>query len=261
MMDSALYVGTLRHRRFRPVHHEFSYHVFMAMLDIDRIPEVLSRSPFSSHNRFNWATFRDGDHMAAARAGNLRERLTADADAQGVTLPAGPIYLLTNLRYLGYNFNPISLYYCFEGPESGHNPPRVILAEVNSTFGETHNYWLDARKRAEIPGPLRFRSTKTMHVSPFMPMNLEYAFALTPPGESLVAHIATLDNREATAGPLFDATLTLERRPWTAAELHRALLRHPWMTARVIGAIHWEALRLWIKGAPFFPHPAAGGSR
>jgi DUF1365 family protein len=265
-MESAIYTGVLRHRRFRPVGHEFRYELFMAFLDIDRIPEVMSRSLFSSYNRFNWASFNDRDHFGDPRLG-LRERLTRDAAAQGVPLPEGPIFLLTNLRYLGYNFNPISFYYCFD--HGGGLP--AILAEVNSTFGESHNYWLSAHNSIEsagctgaagAPHGLRFRCAKKMHVSPFMPMDLNYDFVLTAPGERLVAHMTTLDQEPTAAGilaagTLFDATLTLERRPWTAGSLRGALMRHPWMTAKVIGGIHWEALRLYLKGAPVYTHPAA----
>lgn len=255
-MDSALYFGTLRHRRFRPIAHEFTYNVFMAFLDIDRIPELMSRSSFSSHNGFNWASFHDADHFGDPRL-HLRRRILADASQQGIELPNngnGPIFLLTHLRYLGYNFNPISLYYCCN--ENGE--PHVILAEVNSTFGERRNYWLSAANRRPEPSnnSLRYRCPKDMHVSPFMPMNLEYAFALTPPAGQLVAHMETLDQHREDQGPLFDATLNLHRRDWTAATLRHALLRHPWMTAKVIAAIHWQALKLYTKGAPVFTHPA-----
>ncbi|MEP7352231.1 MAG: DUF1365 domain-containing protein [Acidobacteriota bacterium] len=250
-MESALYFGTLRHRRFRPVPHEFHYNLFMAFLDIDRIPEVMSRSLFSSYNRTNWASFQQRDHFGDPRQ-SLRQRLMEDAAAQGITLPTGPIFLLTHLRYLGYNFNPISLFYCFDSKGT----VTAILAEVNSTFGERHNYWLSSANQMEAHNSLRFKCPKAMHVSPFLGMDLSYDFALTPPNDHLVAHMSTIDDATATDGALFDATLTLERRPWTAPELRRGLLRHPWMTAKVIGAIHWQALRLYRKGVPVYSHPA-----
>jgi uncharacterized protein len=236
-MESALYFGTLRHRRFEPVRHEFTYQVFMAMLDIDRIPEVMARSRFSSYNGFNWSAFCERDHFGDP-GHPLRERLKSDAARAGIMLPDEPIYLLTNLRYLGYCFNPISIFYC----------GGVMLAEVNNTFGESRNYWLSSANKA---GPNRFRCEKTLHVSPFNPMDLEYEFVLTKPEEDLVAHMNTLRGGKA----FFDATLTLERRDWTAANLRAGLARHPWMTAKVISAIHWQALRLFLKGAPVFTHP------
>jgi DUF1365 family protein len=251
-MESALYFGALRHRRFRPVAHEFRYGLFMAFLDIDRIPETMAQSRFASYNRFNWASFYEADHFGDPKL-PLRERLKRDAAAHGIELPAGQIFLLTHLRYLGYNFNPISLFYCFD--QQGRLP--VILAEVNSTFGETRNYWLSKANRTasngtDETGTQRFRCAKDMHVSPFMAMEHDYDFVLTPPTERLVAHMNVLD--DPANGRFFDATLTLDRRPWR--DLARGLLRFPWMTAKVVFAIHWQALRLYLKGAPVFTHPA-----
>ena len=243
----AIYTGTLRHRRFRPEPHQFTYSLFMAMLDVDRIPETMARSRISSYERFNWASFWEQDHFGDPKL-RLRARIAADARENGVELPDGPIYLLTHLRYAGYCFNPISLFYCCDG--QGH--VGAVLAEVRNTFGESRNYWLWAANRLEGGNSLRYKAEKSLHVSPFMPMELDYVFTLTEPGEKLVAHMETVDGGDA----LFDATLTLERREWSAANLRRELLRQPWMTAKVIGAIHWEALRLWIKKVPVFTHPA-----
>ena len=246
-MDSAIYKGTVRHRRFHPARHEFTYSLFMAFLDIDRIPEVMRRSRFSSHNRWNWASFFENDHFGDP-ALPLRERLASDAGAQGITLPDGPVFLLTHLRYLGYCFNPISLYFCYD--KAGGLG--TILCEVNSTFGESHNYWLGAHNRLPGGNSLRFHSPKAMHVSPFMGMNLDYEFVFTEPEERLVAHMNTLEG----GASFFDATLTLERQPWTGANLAAALAKQPWMTAKVVAAIHWEALRLWWKRVPVHTHPA-----
>jgi DUF1365 family protein len=152
------------------------------------------------------------------------------------------------MRYLGYNFNPISLFYCCDA--SGKL--EIILAEVRNTFGESHNYWLHPGNAAGSANARHHRVSKQMHVSPFMDMGLDYQFVLTDPGEHLTAHMNTLDGGR----PTFDATLTLRREPWNARSLHRALAAHPWMTAKVIGAIHWEALRLWIKRVPVYTHPA-----
>jgi DUF1365 family protein len=245
-MESSLYFGTLNHRRLTPVHHEFRYGVFMAFLDIDKIPQLMARSRFSSYNRFNWTGFCEWDHFGDPRR-SLRARVTEDAERSGVKLPEGPIFLLTNLRYLGYCFNPISIFYCMG--KDGKSP--VLLAEVHNTFGEIRNYWLSPANQTVSNSAMSFRCQKTLHVSPFNDMNLEYDFVLTPPGETLVAHMNTL----RTGKSFFDATLTLERKPWTAQNLRAALVRHPWMTAKVIGAIHWEALRLFLKGAPVFTHP------
>ena len=247
--EAGLYAGTLRHRRFRPRSHAFTYNLFMAWLDIDRIPELMAQAPWTSYNRFNWASFEERDHFGDPRL-SLRERVAQDARAHGVPLPDGPIFLLTHLRYLGYCFNPISFYFCYR--KSGDLD--TILAEVNSTFGESRNYWLWPPNRQPPANALHYRCPKTMHVSPFMDMNLDYEFVLTDPGDKLVAHMNTIEIQSAK--PFFDATLALEHQPWTSRNLTRLLLRHPWMTAKVIGAIHWQALRLYLKRVPVFTHPA-----
>lgn len=243
MIDSGLFVGTLRHRRFRPVHHAFTYPLFMALLDIDRIPELMAVSRLTSHNRWNWASFDDRDHLGDPSR-PLRTRLVADAARHGIDLPDGPIFLLTHLRYLGFCFNPVSFFYCFDRAKQ----LRLVLAEVSNTFGGTHNYWLEPD-----PGSRTFRAAaaKSLYVSPFMPAAIDYGFAFTPPIDQLVAHMEA--NEQGSV--CFDATLTLERRPWQAAEIRRTLVRHPAMTASVMGAIHWQALKLWWKGAPVMPRP------
>lgn len=246
-MESAIYTGTLRHRRFEPARHEFTYPLFMAFLDIDRIPELMKVSPLSSYNRFNWASFDERDHFGDPVL-PLRERLKAEAEAHGVRLPDGPVFLLTHLRYLGYNFNPISLFYCF----TREGKLETILAEVKNTFGESCNYWLSAASREHPSKPHVYRCPKVMHVSPFLPMKLDYRFVLPPPGERLVAHMVTLDGEHSP----FDATLSLRSETWSAPSLHRALRQFPWMTAKVIVAIHWEALALYFKKVPVFTHPA-----
>jgi hypothetical protein len=257
-----LYTGTLRHRRFRPHRHEFTYKLFMAWLDIDRIPELMTQSPWTSYNRFNWASFQERDHFGDPRL-SLRERVAQDARTHGVPLPGGPIFLLTHLRYLGYCFNPISFFFCYD--QGGQLD--TVLAEVNSTFGESRNYWLWPRNRQPTANALdpkssahvlHYRCPKALHVSPFMEMNLDYEFALTEPGEKLVAHMNTHEcgPAEGSPRPLFDATLALEHEPWTARSLGLVLVRHPWITAKVIGAIHWQAFRLFLKRVPVYTHPA-----
>jgi uncharacterized protein len=239
--DAGIFVGTLCHRRLAPVPHRFTYPLFMALLDVDRIPELMRVSRLTSHNRWNWASFDDRDHLGDPRR-TLRERLTEDATRHGIELPEGRILLLTHLRYLGYCFNPVSFFYCFDASER----LRVVLSEVNNTFGGSHRYWLRPN-----PASRTFRSVtaKSLYVSPFLPADLDYAFAFTPPADRLVAQIQATEQ----GAVLFDATLSLKRRPWNAREIRRVLLNHPVMTARVITAIHGQALKLWWKGLPLVP--------
>jgi DUF1365 family protein len=229
------------------VPHRFSYPLFMALLDVDRIPELMRVSRLTSHNRWNWASFDDRDHLGDPRR-TLRERLTEDATRHGIELPEGRMLLLTHLRHLGYCFNPVSFFYCFDAAER----LRVVLAEVHNTFGGSHTYWLRPDPAART---FRAAAAKSLYVSPFMPVDLDYAFALTPPAGRLVAHMQTI--REGAV--LFDATLSLERRPWNATEIRRALLRYPVMTARVMAGIHCQALQLWWKGVPLVPRLTYNG--
>jgi uncharacterized protein len=246
-MQSGLYVGKLRHRRFSPRAHEFTYPVFMAFLDVDRLPELMGVSPFSSYNRWNWTSYCERDHFGDP-AQSLRQRLSEDAARHGITVPDGPIYLLTHLRYFGYVFNPVSFFYFYDRSRK----LAFMMAEVSNTFGESHNYWLTPANQRESPAAKRYTTSKKLHVSPFMDMNLDYDWIFTPPGHRLVAHMNTI----ADGRPFFDATLQLEHRPWESRELRRVLAAYPFMTLRVIGAIHWEALKLWLKQVPVFTHPA-----
>jgi DUF1365 family protein len=249
VIESGIFVGTLRHRRFSPVSHVFTYPVFMVLLDIDRIAELMQVSRVTSYNHWNWASFDDRDHLGHPGS-TLRARLEADARLAGVPPPTGRIFLLTHLRYLGYCFNPVSFYYVLDNDDCVGR----ILAEVHNTFGGSHRYWLDPSPRS-TRRTFQSAASKSLYVSPFMPVDLDYRFAFTPPTRHLTAHMTVT----RTGHPLFDATLCLERRPWTAPEIRRQLCRQPAMTMRVITAIHWQALRLWWKGVPVVPRRTPDG--
>jgi DUF1365 family protein len=250
VMESAIYTGTIRHRRFRPALHEFTYPLFLAFLDIDRIPELMRVSRLASYERWNWASFRGRDHFGDPRQ-NLRERLIADAAANDLQLPDGPVFLLTHLRYLGYNFSPVSFFFCFDAGQQ----LQMIMAEVKNTWAETHNYWMSAANQAgHTNNSSSYLFDKSFHVSPFLGMACQYRWTFTPPGESLVIH----SNLAEDGAQTFDATLSLKGEPWSAKSLRRALFRFPLMTAKTVAAIHWEALMLHCKKVPFIPHPGPG---
>lgn len=244
--EPGLYVGSIAHRRFSPRPHDFRYALFMSLLDVDRIAELMAISRFTSLNRFNVAAFHDRDHVGDASL-SLRERLRRSAADAGRTLPDGRILLLTHLRYAGYVFNPISIYYCFDRD----HVLRSVLADVRNTYGGRQGYWLDPADA--VTRRFRAFTDKTLYVSPFMEMPLQYEFLLTPPGDSLVVHMNV--SRRATRERVFDATLDMARRPWTAAAMRRTLAEYPLMTAKVIGAIHFEAARLRLKGLAVIPAP------
>ena len=252
MPEAGIYEGTLRHRRLSPTVHEFEYPVFLSFLDIDHIPEMMKVSPFSGYNHFNWTSFSERDHFGDP-AVSLRQRLMNDAATQGLELPDGPIFLLTQLRYLGYVFNPISYFYCYKRD----GELAMVLAEVNNTFGETHNYWLHEGCRMSSENSFRYKADKAFHVSPFLPMKLAYEFTFTNPEDTLVSNIAVFEN----GGLKFNANLKLTRQPWTAQNLSRALLKFPLTTAMVVARIHWQAAKLLWKKVPVFDHPSRRPAR
>jgi len=253
-----LYLGKVRHRRFQPRAHAFTYPVFMAFLDIDRLPELMAVSDLTGLNAFAWASFDDRDHLGHSSL-PLRERLRLDAAAQGVALPAGPLFLLTNLRYAGYCFNPVNYYYCYD---TAGRLARICADVRNTPWGERHSYWMDPEQGVETAQGRSFEVDKTFHVSPFMPMDCRYRWAFTEPGEDLRVHISEFHRQDDNSLEFFfDVDLTLHRHPWDAGNLRDTLLRFPLMTLQVIFAIHWEALRLWIKRVPVFTHPSKAGVR
>lgn len=247
-MESCFYEGWVRHRRWAPVRHAFRYRVFQVYLDLDELPELFRGRWFWSAERPAPAWFRRADHLGDPTT-PLRQAVGELIETETGSRPAGPIRLLTHLRYFGYVMNPVSFYYCYDWTGSR---VETILAEVHNTpWGERHGYVLPGSQRLSPGRRLRFQLAKAFHVYPFMPMALEYDWRFSEPGRRLAVHMLT--RREGR--PLFDATLALARRPMTGATSARLLVRHPCMTGTVTGAIYWEALRLWWKGCPVYPHP------
>ncbi len=242
---SCLYTGVVMHRRRCPVAHEFRFPLFMAYVDLAELPGVFDGQWLWSARRPAPAWFRRGDHFGDP-ALPLDEAVRRRVHETTGRRPEGPIRLLTHLRYFGYVFNPISVYYCFT--PDGRQVEALVAEVTNTPWGERHVYVVEPAVEGDT---LHAEFSKALHVSPFMAMDLEYRLSATTPGDDLDVRMAAV--RDGAA--IFEAGLSLRRRPMTARALNGVLVRYPFMTARVTAAIYWQALRLRLKGVPFVPHP------
>ena len=246
MTGSAIYVGTIRHRRREPTSHEFRYRTYQVSLDLEELDGLARRIPWLGVNRPGLTSFHDSDHLGPRRA-PVREKLRDWMVLQGADLGDDRVLLLTNLRVLGHVFNPVSYYYCLRPDGS----LRRVVAEVNNTFGDTLCYLLDDLEPRGA-GSFTASSRKRLHVSPFIGMeDIAYEWTLTPPESRLTVHID--ESREGRK--FFDATLRMERRPLTASSLARVMLRHPLTPLHTVVRIHWQALKLWRKRVPVHRRP------
>lgn len=250
-LASAIYVGRVQHRRHAPHAHAFSYRMAMLYLDLAEIDQVFAERWLWSSQHRNLAEFRRSDYFGDP-AQSLDEAIRMRvADSIG-RIPEGPIRLLTHLRYFGHSFNPVSFYYCFEADGTTLD---VVVAEITNTpWKERHAYVLPVSTSDRRSHSYHWKLEKAFHVSPFMTMQHDYTWHLTKPAEKLLIHMNVL-HRDADAPRAFDATLSLQREPINATNLARVLLRFPLMTTRIVGAIHWQALRLWMRGNPIHDHP------
>jgi len=233
---SAIYVGGVMHRRLRPVEHRFRYRAFWLLMDLDELPRLPARLRLFSQNRFNLFALHDIDHGDGSPT-PLRAQAERVLSQAGIDLPGGPIRLLCMPRTLGYSFNPLSIYFC-------HRPDGELAAliyEVHNTFGERHSYVATVETKS---GDIRQNCRKTFYVSPFMDMDMAYDFRLAEPDQRLAIHIGASQPGQR----VFNAALVAERRELNDGNLLFAFLSIPLITVKVTLAIHWEALRLWLKG-------------
>ena len=247
-MESCIYEGRVRHTRTEPVLHRFRYRMFMMYLDLDELPDLFRNRWLWSATRPALARFRRKDHLGSQDE-PLSDSIRNLVARETGTRPDGPVRLLTNLSYFGYCFNPVSFYYCFD---ADGETVQTIVAEVNNTpWGERDTYVLPDSMDVGQRGVKRFQPKKKMHVSPFMSMDVEYDWCFSEPGEALSVYMANSSGGKR----LFDASIMLRRTEITGGSLASVLARFPFMTARIVAGIYWQALRLWLKRCPVYTHP------
>lgn len=252
-MRSGLYTGWIQHRRLKPREHSFRYRGFMVYAFLDELPQILSRSRLWSDKpgalaRFCREDFYGDPSVPLSQA--VRDRVCEETGNR----PEGPIALLANWRYFGYNMNPISVYYCFD--DAGEMLEYLLVDVHNTPWNERHGYVLDVRSGAgEEKRVHKAEFNKAMHVSPFMPLDQRYLWRSTLPQERLSIRIQSVQAGER----VFDACMTLKREEISPAALRLKLIQFPLHTVKIIMSIYWQALKLLVKRIPVFTHPGNKG--
>lgn len=247
VVHSAIYDGRVQHRRHAPKRHRFGYRVYLLYLDLDELGHLTGPGGALQRRWWRPLSFRRADYLGPAEV-PLKQAVLDRVERELGRRPRGAVRMLTHLRTWGYVFNPVTFYYCFDEQDRLD----CVLAEITNTpWRERHVYVVAAQH-----GAVHATFAKDFHVSPFLPMEQTYRWRFTAPGDVLQVAMENLEG----AGVVFDASLSAARRQLDRATLRRLCLRHPWITAKVIVAIHWNALRLWLKRVPFHVHPRLRGN-
>lgn len=264
-MNSGIYVGSIRHRRFTPVNHQFNYPIFMPLIDLDEMAELTQTIRGFGSSLFSFARFKRTDYMQGECS--LRQAVRDKVEELTGERVNGKILMLCQLRYCGLYFSPLNLYYLY----NEDNKWRYMLAEVSNTpWNKRHYYVIPAV--AQWPEKY-WTEQKAFHVSPFNPMEQQYQWRINEPGDRLFVHMENHPNSDQSSDghvlknknnnekeneneKIFDATMALRRQPFTSGVLMKLLIKTPVMAVKVVFGIYWQALKLWLKGAPFYPHSA-----
>ncbi len=281
MPASCIYEGLIRHRRTQPVHHEFDFRSFLLMIDLDEADTVFEKFWFWSTKRFSFARFKANDHLTKhlpsdnltnsnstnsdSANKSLRDRVSAVLKENNFDQPVGKVKLLTQLSYLGFSMNPISIFYCYE---ADGDQVIAIIAEVNNTpWGEQHIYFLPNENKTPIAADPDSRNSekpktifgnhidKTFHVSPFMSLDMHYRMAFSSPNDRLGVKIENHTDGDNGSERILDVSMTMKRKPLTSANLNWLLIKYPLVSFKIFAGIYWQALRLYLKKVPFVSHP------
>ncbi len=245
---SCMYSGTVMHRRTRPKPHKLTYDVTSFLLDLDELRDLDKDIAGFTYNRPGLFSFYDRDHGPGTGA-PLRAWVENHLGQAGIHLNGGPIRLLCYPRTLGYVFNPISIYFCYSR-NAGAETLAAVLYEVTNTFHERHGYLIPVDSAGD-DGLITHACAKELYVSPFIAMDMTYNFRIQPPGDDFALGIQETDKD----GTLLYASFSGRRQELTSRASVLSFLRFPLLTLKVIGGIHWEALKLWLKGVPLVHHP------
>lgn len=245
---AVLYAGQVMHQRMKPVGHRFSYDVFSLMVDLDRLTEANAMSAVFSVNRPNLLSFHEKDHSGESGL-SLRSYIDGLLAEAGVFVRPSRVLLVCYPRILGLVFNPLAVYYAYDENDC----LGAIVYEVRNTFGERHTYVCPIGPGELSDAGIRQQCDKTFHVSPFIPMAMRYQFRMLPPGREIRWRILETDND----GPLLAATFSGAHMPLKTGQILRLVARIPHLTLKIVAGIHWEALKLWIKGMRYISRPEA----
>lgn len=245
---ASLYIGDVMHQRMKPVGHRFRYKVYSLLIDLDRLEDADRQSRLFSVNRANLVSFHESDHLRGSDAPTLRAHVDALLAEAGLPERADRVELACYPRIFGQVFNPLSVYYAY-GPTG---ELLAMIYEVRNTFGERHTYVCRIEDGDLTAAGIRQSRAKAFYVSPFVDMEMRYHFRMNLPGERIKWRILETD----ASGPLLAATYNGARRALTTGSILACLLQFPLLTWKIVGGIHYEALKLWLKGMRYVPRPA-----
>ncbi|WP_342608481.1 DUF1365 domain-containing protein [Vibrio tritonius] len=239
-LNSVLFVGQVRHRRFTPQRHALNYSLFMPCIDLDEWPTLMGSTRLLGERWWHWARFKRQDYVGEGDLKAAVQQKVAELTGERLT---GKVMALVHLRYFGLYFSPVNFYYVYDE----QNNWRYLLAEVSNTpWNERHYYAVPAGQTAST----QWQHLKAFHVSPFNPINQTYQWTIREPDDHLMVHLECWQDEKQ-----FDATLQMQAQPFTAKKLLWLLVKTPVMSVKVMFGIYWEAMKLWIKGVPVHDHP------